>query len=88
MATSDNKCPNGVCNSDHGPDEYAVGYFVVGDVGAETVLPIKGEQAAHDYGLKSKLQIFWTEAGAEDAIKRLDPTTKIDPYTGAVEATV
>jgi hypothetical protein len=37
-----NSCPNGVCNSEHSPEEYAIGYFVVDG----EVIAVKGEAAA------------------------------------------
>lgn len=71
------------CNSEHGPDEYAVGYFVVGnEKDGYAIEAVKGEEAAHDAGLERKLQIFWTEAGAQDALDRANGATVTNPITG------
>lgn len=71
------------CNSEHGPDEYAVGYFVVGDEKAGySIEVVKGEEAAHVAGRERKLQIFWTEAGAQDALDRANGATVTNPLSG------
>lgn len=83
MKDPPNACPNGVCNSEHGPDEYAVGYFVMGDEeNGYSIEQVAGEQAAHDAGRDRKLQIYWSEASAQDALHRLEGAVVTSPITG------
>jgi hypothetical protein len=61
-----------VCNSEHGSDEYAKGWFIAHTVdGGRQVIAVVGEMAVMNYARTKKLQIFWNSVSLESALAQL-----------------
>lgn len=81
------RCPNRVCSSSHEPDQYNEGWFVIGNPDdGYSIKTLTGEKEICEFANKDreKLQIFWTEEGANDEYARLTGSYLTHPITGTL----